>query len=145
MYKKALLEGNYRHALSQRYQVAENIKTIRLVYPIIIFEALAKVVLTFVVFYLFIYPANVEDTRMLEHLFDVTLASYIASMPWMFILRHQPYRAFVGKYMPRVQMFRNEVVEIRTIQAVNGGEILMEPTQKDHFDMLQKDWNHRQR
>uniref|UniRef100_A0A0M3ITZ6 PH domain-containing protein n=1 Tax=Ascaris lumbricoides TaxID=6252 RepID=A0A0M3ITZ6_ASCLU len=109
------------------------------------FETLAKLVLIFVLFYINIYPANIEDKRMLAHLFDVTLASYIASMPWMFILRHQPYRAFVGKYMPRVQMFRNEVVEIRTIQAVNGGEILMEPTQKDHFDMLQKDWNHRQR
>lgn len=32
MYKKALLEGNYRHALSQRYQVAENIKTIRFLF-----------------------------------------------------------------------------------------------------------------
>lgn len=28
-FKKALLEGNYRHALSQRYQVAENIKITR--------------------------------------------------------------------------------------------------------------------
>uniref|UniRef100_A0A183TXZ8 G protein-coupled receptor n=1 Tax=Toxocara canis TaxID=6265 RepID=A0A183TXZ8_TOXCA len=137
---KKTLTGTSRHGLSERYQIAENIKITRLVYPIIIFETVAKVVLLFVLFYIFIYPANVKDTRMLSHLFDVTLAFYIACMSWMFLLRHKPYRTVIINYVRRSHTSSNEVADIRILSTVNGERIIMEPTQKDYFDMLQKDW-----
>ncbi|VDK40801.1 unnamed protein product [Anisakis simplex] len=62
-------------------------------------------------------------------------------MPWMFLLRHKPYRTIVFKYVNLRKHSTSGVTDVRVLQTVNGKEIIMEPTQKDYFDRLQKDWH----
>ncbi|KHN73983.1 hypothetical protein Tcan_10829 [Toxocara canis] len=136
IYKHAFKSGT--HELTARYQTAENIRTTRLIAPVLAIQFVSKILVVGIFYFVLVFANDNshEFTEMFCRIGAIIVAFFIAIWPWLIILRYPPYRNRMKKHKTTPECF-----DPCTIKNVNGMRIAKNQCANEHFQQLNKFWN----
>uniref|UniRef100_A0A914XF69 G-protein coupled receptors family 1 profile domain-containing protein n=1 Tax=Plectus sambesii TaxID=2011161 RepID=A0A914XF69_9BILA len=132
------------HTLSERYQLSENIKTTRLLYPVVTANAVCSFLSIGLMIFITVSDAKSEIAKMAvkisNNCFSLFLAVYAAIFPWLGAFGHPELQRAMKKMLLCCKRGKVSAEQPRN---ANGVELIMNQSgeRSAHFAALQSAWN----